>query len=59
MSFLEGLGAFAFVLGVIQMTPFIRRRAAQRGLTGGYVVPFSLSLIGFLVFIAGYLLAGK
>jgi len=35
MSRLMWLGAFVFLLGVIQMTPFIRRRTAQRGLTGG------------------------
>lgn len=53
MTFLTALGAFVFFLGVIQMTPFIRRRAAERGLSGGIAIPLTLALIGFVVFMIG------
>ena len=35
------------------MTPFIRRRAAERGLSGGIAIPLTLALIGFVVFMIG------
>ena len=47
------LGAILFVLGAIQLLPVIRRRAAERGLSGGLAIPLPLALIGFVVFMIG------
>lgn len=47
------LGAILFILATIQLLPSIRRRAAERGLSGGLSFPFILALIGFLVFMIG------
>jgi hypothetical protein len=47
------LGGILFVLGAIQLLPVIRRRAAERGLSGGVAIPFILACIGFTVFMIG------
>jgi len=47
------LGAILFALGSIQLLPVIRRRAAERGLSGGVAIPLILAAIGFVVFIIG------
>ena len=47
------LGAILFALGLIQLLPVIRRRAAERGLSGGMAIPLILACIGFAVFMVG------
>ena len=47
------LGAIVFVLSVIQLIPMIKRRAAERGLSGGNSIPLILAAIGFAVFLVG------
>jgi len=47
------LGAILFALGAIQLLPVIRRRAAERGLSGGIAIPLILTCIGFVVFMVG------
>ena len=46
-------GVLGFVLGVIQMLPGIRKRAAERGLGGGMFMPLCFILIGFVSFLVG------
>ena len=43
-------GTILFALGSIQLLPVIRRRAAERGLSGGIAIPLILAVIGFVVF---------
>ena len=47
------LGFALFVLGAIQLLPAIRRRADERGLSGGIAIPLTLALIGFVAFMIG------
>jgi len=47
------LGAVLFTLSTIQLLPVIRRRAAERGLSGGIAIPLILAVIGFVVFMVG------
>jgi hypothetical protein len=47
------LGAILFGLGTVQLLPVIRRRAAERGLSGGLAIPLILACIGFCVFMVG------
>ena len=47
------LGDILFFLGTIQLLPVIRRRAAERGLSGDVVIPLILAFIGFVVFLVG------
>ena len=47
------LGATLFFLGTIQLLPLIRRRAAERGLSGDVVISLILAFIGFVVFLVG------
>jgi len=37
----------------LQLLPVIRRRAAERGLSGGVGIPLTLALIGFVTFVVG------
>ena len=53
MNFHTIIGAVLFVLGTIQLLPVIRRRAAERGLSGGIAIPLILAVIGFVVFMVG------
>ena len=53
MNFHTIIGAILFVLGAIQLLPVIRRRAAERGLSGGVAIPLILAVIGFVVFMLG------
>jgi len=53
------LGAVLFALGAIQLLPVIRRRAAERGLLGGIVIPLILAVISFVVFMVGVLIGLK
>ena len=50
------IGAVLFVLASVQLLPAIRRRAAERGLSGGVGIPLILALIGFVTFVVGALL---
>jgi len=49
------LGATLFMLGVIQLLPTIRHRAAQRGMSGRKAIPFVICFIGFITFLIGCL----
>ena len=50
-------GAIAATFGIIQMLPPMRRRAAERGLSGSIVVPSILASFGLVCMIVGFLLA--
>ena len=47
------LGAILFALGAVQLLPFIRRRATEKGLSGGVAIPLILAVVGFVVFMVG------
>ena len=47
------LASKLFALGSIQLLPVIRRRVAERGLSGGVAIPLILAVIGFVVFMVG------
>jgi len=47
------LGALSFLLGIILLMPFMRRRAAERGMSGISAVPLGYVIIGFIVFLTG------
>ena len=49
-------GAIAAMLGIIQMLPPMRRRAADRGMSGSIVVPGMLASFGLVCMIVGFLL---
>ena len=49
-------GAIAATLGIVQMLPPMRRRAAERGLSGSIVVPGILASFGLICMILGFLL---
>ena len=49
-------GAIAATLGIIQMLPPMRRRAADRGLSVSIVVPGILASFGLVCMIVGFLL---
>ena len=49
-------GAIAAMLGIIQMLPPMRRRAADRGMSGSIVVPGILASFGLVCMIVGFLL---
>lgn len=48
--------AIAATLGIVQMLPPMRRRAAERGLSGSIVVPGILASFGLICMILGFLL---
>jgi len=48
-------GLFGFALGVIQMTPPLRRKAKERGMSASLMVPFIFCAIGFISFVMGSL----
>ena len=50
-------GAITAALGIIQMLPPMRRRAAERGMSGSIVVPGILASFGLVCMIVGFLLA--
>lgn len=47
------LGSVLFILGSIQMLPWVRRRAAECGLSGSVAIPFIFVCIGFVTFMIG------
>jgi len=47
-------GAIAATLGIIQMLPPMRRRAAERGMSGSIVVPGILASFGLVCMIVGF-----
>jgi len=49
-------GAIAATLGIVQMLPPMRRRAAERGMSGSIVVPGILASFGVVCVIVGFLL---
>ena len=49
-------GAIAAILGIIQMMPPMRRRAAERGMSGSIVVPAIIASFGLVCMIVGFLL---
>ena len=51
------LGAITATLGIVQMLPPMRRRAAERGMSGSIVVPGILASFGLVCMILGSLLA--
>jgi len=46
------LGAVLFVMGVIQMLPWFRKRAVERGFSGWIGIPAILAGIGLVTIIA-------
>jgi len=46
------LGAALFVMGVIQMLPWFRKRAVERGFSGWIGIPAILAGIGLITIIA-------
>ena len=50
-------GAIAATLGIIQMLPPMRGRAAERGMSGSIVIPGILASFGLVCMIVGFLLA--
>jgi len=50
-------GAIAAALGIIQMLPPMRRRAAERGMSESFVVPGMLASFGLVCVIVGFLWA--
>ena len=50
-------GAITAALGIIQMLPPMRRRAAERGMSGFIVVSGILASFGLVCMIVGFLLA--
>ena len=57
MNFHMIVGAVLFVLASVQLLPVIRRRMAERGLSGGVGIPLVLAAIGFVTFMVGALMA--
>ena len=49
-------GAITAALGIIQMLPPMRRRAAERGMSGSIVIPGILASFGLICMIVGFLL---
>lgn len=49
-------GAIAATLGIVQMLPPMRRRAAERDMSGSIVVPGILASFGLICMILGFLL---
>lgn len=56
MNFNMSIGAVLFVLASVQLLPSIRRRMAERGLSGSVGIPLTLAAIGFVTFMVGALL---
>ena len=50
-------GVIAATLGLIQMLPPMRRRAAEKGMSGSIVVPGILASFGLICMVVGFLLA--
>ena len=50
-------GTIAATLGIVQMLPFMRRRAVERSMSGSIVVPGMLASFGLVCMIVGFLLA--
>jgi len=42
-----------FIAGVIMMLPVMRRRAAERGMSGDIIVPGIIAMIGAALFLVG------
>ena len=55
MSLYMVLGTSLVFLGAVQMMPWFRRRAVQRGFSGWIGIPFIFVVIGFVTFIASAL----
>jgi len=55
MNSLMFIGLLLFVVSVVQLLPWIRQRAVERGLSGGVGIPLVLLGIGFVVFMVGFL----
>jgi len=51
LEFYTILGAVLFVMGVIQMLPWFRRRAVERGFSGWIGIPAILAGIGLTIII--------
>ena len=49
-------GAIAATLGIVQMVPPMRRRAAEKGMSGSIVVPAIVASFGLVCMIFGLLL---
>ena len=49
-------GTLTAIAGVIMMTPYMRRRAAERGMSGSIEVPAIIASIGLICMTAGFLL---
>lgn len=55
MNLLSILGIVLMLVSLPQMFGFMRRRAADRGMSGSIIVPFILIVIGFVTFLVGTL----
>ena len=55
MNGLMFIGLLLFVVSVVQLLPWIRQRAVERGLSSGVGVPLVLLGIGFVTFMVGFL----
>ena len=52
-------GAIAATLGIVQMLPAMRKRAAERGMSGSIVIPGILTSFGLICMIVGFLLSAR
>lgn len=48
--------ALTATAGIIMMLPYMRRRAAERGLSGSIEVPSIIAATGLMIMIGGFLL---
>ena len=55
MNSLMFIGLLLFVVSVVQLLPWIRQRAVERGLSSGVGIPLVLLGIGFVTLISGWL----
>ena len=56
MPYLIAPAIIATIAGLIMMTPQMRRRAAERGLSGSLEVPALITGIGLICMVVGFLL---
>jgi len=45
--------SLTFIAGVIMMLPAMRRRAAERGMSGDIIVPGLVAMVGAVLFLIG------
>lgn len=49
-------GVMTATLGIVQMLPTVRRRAAERGFSGSIVIPALIACIGLALLSVGFLM---